>query len=301
MTNVSISTTWGQRYENVAEFIHDAREFGFTHMELNSSLDHERLKELLASEGLLISSIHAPCPNTFTRKGIKASSLSLAALNEDERREAINFTRSTIELAGEVGAKAVVVHAGWAHMKTEMERDLRRLYEQGLADTSEFDEFRHRLIQTRESVAFPHVEAAKKSLSELVSHARASGIRLGLENRVDYHEIPNLGEMRDILAELDSEVVGYWHDVGHAEIQSRIGFTPHGDWLTALRDRIIGVHLHDVRDLSDHHAPGIGDLDWDFIARNLPIDALRVCEIGEWNSWKDASQAVTFLRTKGIL
>ena len=64
---------------------------------------------------------------------------------------------------------------------------------------------------------------------------------------------------------------------------------------------MIGIHLHDVRGIDDHYAPGIGDLDWDLVARNIPKDAIRVCELANWNAPENVAGAVTFLRSKGIL
>lgn len=301
MTEISLSTMWSLKYKSMAGFVRKAREFGFTHLELNASLTPEKLDELLAIEGLPISSVHAPCPNARNREGVEANALSLSALNEDERREAVDFTKATIDLAQRVGAKFVVVHAGWVVMNPGLEHEMRRLYEQGQASSDEFNSIKAKLMAAREFFACPHLEAAKESLLDLAGYARSRGVRIGLENRSDYHEIPTIDEMLDILGELPPEAAGYWHDVGHAEIQSRLGFTPHEDWFAALSDRMLGVHLHDIRGLSDHQAPGIGEQDWDMIAANIPEAAVRVCEIVQWNKVKDARHAVPFLRGKGIV
>ena len=208
---------------------------------------------------------------------------------------------STIDLAAEVGAKVVVLHAGYAEMNPEMEKDLRSLWNKGIMESPQFTELKCKLIEVRQFLACPHVDAAKESLLNIAAYARPKGVKLALENRVNYHEIPNLDEMMDILCEFQPEVMGYWHDVGHAQIQSRTGFTPHEDWFVALADRLVGVHLHDVRGLQDHCALGIGDLDWSLIAANLPADTIRVCEIGEWNDPADAHRSVSFLTDKGII
>lgn len=291
---------WSLRYKDMAGFIRDALEFGFTHLELNSSLTPERLKDLLDIGEMPVSSVHAPCPNVQTAEGI-ASSLSLSTLDEDERREAIRASKASIDLAARVGAEVVIIHAGYARMKMDMERELRRLYEGGHASGRETETIRTRLMQMRELLAGPNVDAAKENLLELAVHARGQGVRLALENRVNYNEIPSLDEMMDILGEFSPVEMGCWYDVGHAEIQARTGFTPAGDWLGALADRMIGAHLHDLRGLSDHHAPGAGDLDWDSLAENLPPDVIRVCEIADWNEYDDARRVVPFLQGAGII
>ncbi len=61
------------------------------------------------------------------------------------------------------------------------------------------------------------------------------------------------------------------------------------------------MHLHDVRGIRDHCAPGVGSVDWGLIAANLPDAALRVCEIGEWNDVETVPGVVPFLRSQGVL
>lgn len=292
---------WSLKYKTMAEFVRKAREFGFTHLELNTSLTPQMLDELLRTADLPISSVHAPCPNGRNEKGIEANALSLSALDEDERQQAVGFAKASIDLAERVGAGFVIIHAGWVVMNTEWEEGMRHLYEEGRAFSKEFLSLKSQLTAARQMLAAPHLKAAKRSLEELSLYAQRHGIRIGLENRSDYHEIPIPGEMLEILGGLPPETVGYWHDVGHAEMQSRLGLTPHEQWLTALSDRMFGIHLHDIRGLSDHRAPGTGEQDWEMIASRIPKRAVRVCEIARWNRTADARRAVPFLKKKGIL
>lgn len=300
VNNISLSAMWSLNHNDMSRFVQEAYDFGFAHIELSSHLTSERLKQLLNVEGLHVSSIHSPCPNSRSSDGDKASTLSLSSLNEDERQEAVAFARETITLASELEVKIVVLHSGWAELNPDLEMKLRDMYEQGLAETSEYENARCTLVSAREFITCPHMDAAKESLLELAGHARSNGVQLALENRVHYYEIPNIDEMLDILSEFQPEVVGYWHDVGHAEIQARTGFTPHDEWLMALEERMIGVHLHDLNGIRDHQAPGTGDLNWDFIAENLPRNALKVCEIGQWNDPEDTLKTIPFLESKGI-
>jgi hypothetical protein len=56
-----------------------------------------------------------------------------------------------------------------------------------------------------------------------------------------------------------------------------------------------------VRGIRDHCAPGVGNVDWDFIAQNLPPSIIKVCEIGEWNPRGACARALPFLKSQGIL
>jgi hypothetical protein len=59
--------------------------------------------------------------------------------------------------------------------------------------------------------------------------------------------------------------------------------------------------LHDIRGISDHHAPGNGNMNWEMIAKYLPQGIVKVCEIGEWNDEEQMLGVVKFLQKKGIL
>jgi len=74
----------------------------------------------------------------------------------------------------------------------------------------------------------------------------------------------------------------------------------HEEWLSRFKDRMIGVHLHDILGISDHRAPGTGDMDWVMVAEYLPPGIERVCEVGEWNGEEDMLGVVDFLTERGI-
>ncbi len=289
------------RYSHMAEFVREAKEFGFTQVELNSILTPEKLQELLGVGGLKVSSIHCPCPVSLSPRGIWAADLSLSSLDKEERREAIWFAKETIKLAARLGVKAVVIHSGRVELDFSLEEKLHKLYNQGLTESKEYSETKQELISARNSRAGLYLEAARESLKELAEFAGEEGVVLGLENRVYFYEIPALREMQLLLAELPPELVGFWYDIGHAEVQSRLGFTPWQEWLSHFSKRVVGVHLHDVLGIRDHRAPGTGDVDWDFLAQNLPRNIIKVCEIGEWNEREACRRAVPFLKEKGII
>lgn len=124
---------------------------------------------------------------------------------------------------------------------------------------------------------------------------------LGLETRFNFNEIPNMGEMAELLDEVSEHLAGYRHDVGHAEVQQQLGFSFHEEWLLRFRDRMAGIHLHDIRGISDNRAPGKGNLNWEAIAKYLPRGIAKACEIGEWNDEEQMQGVVKFLQNKGIL
>jgi sugar phosphate isomerase/epimerase len=301
LPEVSLSTMWAKgRFSHMAGFAAKVREFGFTHVEPNALVSPIMLNELLKT-AVPISSIHSPCPAVLSSKGSPVSSLSLSSLDMSERTEAVGFTKKTIDLAANVGARVIVLHMGEVPIDLSLQERLYKLHDGGYAQTEEYRETKERLVHQRFSLAPPYVDAARKSLQELSKYSRQKGIMLGLETRFHFNEIPDMDEMAGLLDEVSERLAGYWHDVGHAEVQQQLGFSFHEEWLSRFKDRMVGIHLHDICDISDHHAPGNGNMNWEMIAKHLPQGIVRVCEIGEWNGEEQMQGVIKFLQKKGIL
>jgi len=284
----------------MAEFVAKLRELGFTHAEPNRVVTPPMLAELLKT-GVSISSIHSPCPTVLSSKGIDADRLSLSSLDVSERVEAITFAKKTIDLAANVDARAIVIHMGEVPIDLGLQDRLHRLHDADHAQTKEYRQIRDRLVQQRASLAQPYVDAAKRSLHDLSEYSGQKGIMLGVETRFHFNEIPSADEMAELLGEVPRQLAGYWHDTGHAQVQQQLGFAFHEEWLSRFGDRMVGIHLHDIRGISDHHAPGKGNMNWEMIAKYLPGRIVKVCEIGEWNDEERMKGAVRFLRDRGIL
>lgn len=277
-----------------------ARQLGFTHIEPNAFVTPAMLRDLLET-GVPISSIHSPCPAVLSHAGAPVIKLSLSSLDEIERTEAISFAKKTIDIAAVVHARAIVLHMGEVPIDLNLQNRLYGLDDGTYAQAREYQQAKERLFRQRCSLAPPYVDAARKSLRDLSLYSQGKGIMLGLETRLHLSEIPNIDEMSELLEGASQDLAGYWHDVGHAEVQQRLGFSCHEEWLSRFRGRMVGVHLHDIRALSDHQAPGTGDMNWGMIARYLPQGIVRVCEIGEWNGEDQMRPVIDLLRQKGIL
>jgi sugar phosphate isomerase/epimerase len=304
MSVISISTMWAQqdRFEDIEAFRRTVADFGYTAIEVSHSTDGPRLEQLLKDGPIGLSSLHAPTPRSRLADGRWNSDANLASPDEAERRAAMEATCLTLDYAGRAGLEYVVVHLGGVgNTMTDFERQLRRLYDSGIRDGDEVENLRLKAREHRTAGAEAHLEAATRSLRELTDHAAKFGIAIGLENRYHYHEIPNPAEAADLVADYPNEVAGYWHDVGHAEVQHRIGLIDRHAWFPRLSTRTIGTHLHDVDGIGDHRAPGNGDVDWSYIARGLPKTALRVFEIDQRQPDSLVASAPQYLRDRGVI
>ena len=225
----------------------------------------------------------------------------ISSPDEDCRQQGVTSVKHSIEMAEKYHVKTVVVHAGHVSMDMTHERKLRELYQAGLKESSEYQETKNLLQETRLKQIGPRWEAVIKSLKELMQYAAQYGVRLGLENRYHYFDIPTQDEMSELLALGDAEQLGFIYDVGHATVMERLGFFPSEPWLQRFGERIYGTHLHDVIGLSDHQAPGMGEVDFRKVARYLPKEAFRTVEVMSFNTPEQVKNGMNLLVESGCV
>ncbi len=290
-----------ERYGDMHDFALDAQRFGFDAIEVSHSTPQDKFERLLNGSGATVSSIHAPAPRVQVN-GKPNGSLNLAALDDEEFRLAIEHTKRTIDHAAATDARFVVVHLGGAgNTMLDSERSMRRMFDSGTRSGAEYEQLRRETLEKRAEIAPPWFERARESLAELVSYVGDRRIAIGLENRLHHHEFPLPGEALELLKDYAPSVAGYWHDVGHAEVQARLGYVDKREWLTKAGSRTIGCHLHDVDGIGDHRAPGRGDVEWDYLAEGLPPSALRVFEINHHEPEESVAGAIAFLKERGVV
>ena len=287
-------------YEDLYEFSCDAESWGYDAVEANAYVKSPDMLERLAAGPLPLSSLHNPIPNLDSPRGMRAYDLNLAAIDEDERVEAVWFARQTIGHAARLGARAVVLHMGHVPVSRETQREFHRMWHQGMMGTPEYRGLHEGIPALRARSAGRHLERALRTLRELEPLAAEHGVMLGIETRHNMHELPNIDEAGVMLSETSPEVVGYWHDTGHAATHELLGYATHEEWLSRYSHRLIGIHLHDMNVERDHQCPGAGELDWNMIASYLPASAIRVCELGEWNTRQCVERTPEFLEDAGI-
>ncbi len=299
VNGLALSTMWGiGRFKDVAEFIAAGSEIGFTHFELNHGVNSTMIDGLDLS-GYRIPSIHEPCPADVSVGELRRRNWLVSAANEQEREHGVAAIRRSIDLAHRLGATAVIVHPGKVDIDSTPELQMMGMYRRNQSTSAEYRRAQEQLMSARAARAKTNVDAVRRSLIELAEYARPLGIRLGLENRYHYHEIPSPDELDILLGIGYEDVIGFWYDVGHAQVLDRLGFYPHEEWLKRFSSRMIGVHLHDVVGIDDHRAAGTGEVDWGMVARYVPKHALHTCEFQNNNSPQEIQAGVAFLVKQG--
>ena len=302
---LSFSTMWAQqpRFEtDLAAFRRVVASYGFDGIEVSHSTDEAGLAVLTGAGEIALTSLHAPTPRRKLADGRMNGDANLASTDATERALAVAETKRTLDYASRRGLPKVVLHLGGVgNSMTELERGLRRLVEGGEGAGGEASQAREELSRWRREHAGAYLEAAKRSLRELVDYAAPLGVAIGLESRLHYHEIPHPDEALELLQGYGADEAGYWHDVGHCEVQARLGMIDRAAWFPTLTSRTIGAHLHDVDGILDHRAPGAGDVDWAYIAQGLPATALRVFEIDQRQGDEAVKASIEYLRSRGVV
>ncbi|MBN1870585.1 MAG: TIM barrel protein [Candidatus Omnitrophica bacterium] len=288
---LAISTSWMDEHLDMEHWLSWIKNLGFNAVELSYSFTEKQLKEcelLLREMKIPVCSVHnfCPVPNDGPSGRHSSNYYRLSAVDERERQQAVKWTNLTVDTAEHVGAGVVVIHAGTLDFEDERSPWLFHLYSNGQKDTDAFRQERERILQLREEKRRPYIAALEQSLNEIVVYSRKKNIKIGLETRYYPIEIPNFQEIGYFLGLYDEDELGYWHDVGHAEMNDRLGIRPHMDFLEAYKDRLIGVHLHGIKGKRDHFAPFEGDMD---LERFLPYFGPDVLKVVESKPYADAS------------
>jgi sugar phosphate isomerase/epimerase len=301
MWNAALSTMWSfGLFSCLEDFFSGARQLGFDRFEINHQVDSRMLKGIDLNS-LLIGSVHEPCPSDISTGILKTRNWLVSAVDEDCRQQGVRAIRRTVDMARDIGTRVIVVHPGRVDADPQLERELWDSFEAGQAETPRYAALKEDLIAARAALADANLDAVRKSLVELADYAGRAGIQLGLENRNYYLEIPLPHELDMLLDLSDDGRLGFWYDVGHAQIFDCLGFYPHETWLRRYASRMLGVHLHDVQGLRDHFAPGLGEVDWAMVAEYLPEDVLRVCEIRGHNTPEQVTAGMRLLAEMGIV
>ena len=292
--DASLSSMWARnKFSKLGDFFLAAERFGFSKIELNHQVDSGMLSRVDLKK-YTISSIHEPCPADIPVETLKARDWMISSPDEDCRQQGVASIKRTIELAGSLSVRTVVVHAGHVSLDMVLEKKLRSLYGEGLIESAVYEEVKSLMMDRRLKLIGPRLEAVGKSLKELLDFACRFEVRLGLENRYHYFDIPTQDELSALLELAEPDRLGFTYDVGHSMAMDRLGFYPNEMWLKRFGGRILGAHLHDVIGISDQYAPGLGEVDFRMVAGYLPKEAFRTIEVMSFNT---PEQVKTGLKT----
>lgn len=277
---LALSTSWITNINNSGkQIVDEIKNLGFDCIELGFSLTQKDVSQIYANQGLRVLSLHnyCPIPNSLPKGKALPDCYSLSSSDTEERKKAIKFTKRTIITAKKFKAKAVVLHAGRVEIE-DCTKQLIKIKVAKKAPCCEFESLKEFAIRKRKEEKAKFLDAIFLSLRELSDFAYNLGVALGIENRIYIREIPNYEEIKIFLDNFNKRGVYYWHDTGHAYILEKLGFARHRDYLNAYKEYLLGIHLHDVKDFTDHKAPFSGEIDFSMLKPYLKKSTIKVIE-----------------------
>jgi sugar phosphate isomerase/epimerase len=279
----SFSTCWNSaRHTDGRAMLREIRELGFEYAELSHGIRISLVPgiyEAVNAGEIKISTLHNFCP---LPTGIEKPSPNLFEFSSDRERDrqlAVKHTLNTLDFAVKIGAPLVVLHFGSMNLKDYTSK-LTELLSRGEKGSPKFLKLVAEANAARAAKKKGFYDRSRDTLRELYGEAKIRGLKFGIEIREAVEELPVESDFPSLLAEFPAPTVYYWHDVGHAQIKSDLGFINHAQFLAERADRLAGFHIHDVKfPARDHFPPGGGDIDFAALAPFVKPEHIKVFEL----------------------
>ena len=304
---ISVSTAWNATSSDSGKKIAEQiLSLGIKNIELGFSINEQMLEQILELKKqniIAISSVHNYCPvlpgykpGTFT-----PDFFSLSSPDELQRQKAVSLTKRSIDTVVKVGAKHLIVHAGRVEM-AQRTKELIGLFNSGKRDTEEYSDLLSQIKKERDQKKQPFIDAIVKSLDEIIQYAGLEGVNICVENRFYHREIPSFDELGLFFKLFNGKNnFFYWYDLGHAQVGQNLGFVKNIEYLESFKDKIAGMHMHDVSGTHDHQVPGLGDFDFSLLKPYLKKTTIKVLEIHQPATAEQIKTSIAHLKNAGIL
>jgi sugar phosphate isomerase/epimerase len=194
----------------------------------------------------------------------------------------MDMTFKTLEIAAEFKAHYLVLHMGSVPMPSKKwTKPLTAMVAAGQQNTPAYVKEKIAFVKKREKIAPLYYHRAIEALEKIAEKAAEYGVKLAVESRSRYEDMPSEREMVLLQAHFaDNPWVGYWHDFGHVQLKHNLGLLDHPEWLRRISPHIIGGHLHDVQwPERDHRTPFTGELVYQDLLPYFPKDCPIVWEL----------------------
>lgn len=293
----ALSLSWNNnKFRSAERQIEEVNKAGFRAIELNFSLTEKKLSQisnLFKNGKIKVLSCHnfCPIPKGLSVKQALPDYYSLSSLNDKKRRLALKYSKISVDIAARLKAKVVIFHCGRVEMP-DASKQLMRLFAAGKKDSPLFKDLASRMQREREKTKKAFLEKAGLSIKELSAYAKKRGVKVALENRVYYPEIPQLEEVENLLNETGAF---FWFDTGHACIMEKLWQVSLLEYLKRYSSRLIGVHLHDVAGMQDHLVPGTGEFNFRSLRPYINAKTIKVIEAHFPATSQELTRSISFL------
>ena len=290
---LAFSSCWNNhRHTDGEAMIEEIVDLGFSHIELSHGMTIAKLPGIRKAfqRGLFTcAGVHNYFPAPVEVMIDAPDAYEFTSHRAFDRQRALDLTLRTLEIAAEFGAAYLVLHMGsvpmnprkWSHVLTDM-------LAAGGSHSPEFVKTKIAFVRKREKIAPLYYHRACEALATIAGHAAQAGVKLAVESRSHFEDMPTEREMSRLQEHFaDNQWVGYWHDFGHVQLKHNLGLLDHAQWLEHIAPHLMGGHVHDVEwPARDHRVPFSGMIDYAPLLAFFPPDCPLVWEL---NSSREAA------------
>ncbi len=301
---LAFSTCWNNsRHHDGEEMIREIVELGFRHIELSHGMTVAKLPGIRRAfeRGLFIcAGVHNYFPSPVEVMIDAPDAYEFTSHRAIDRKRAMDMTLRTLDVAAEFGARYLVLHMGSVPMKpAKWTRPLTAAVADGQAHDRSFTKHKIAFVKKREKTGPLYYHRAIEALEEIAARAAELEVKLAVESRSRYEDVPSEREMIELQQHFsDNPWVGYWHDFGHVQLKHNLGLLDHEQWLATISPHLIGGHVHDVEwPARDHRVPFAGTLDYASLLRHFPAGCPLVWELSPTRDAADIRAALETWRT----
>jgi sugar phosphate isomerase/epimerase len=279
--------------------IEEIVDLGFSHIELSHGMTIAKLPGIQKAfkRGIFTcSGVHNYFPSPVEVMIDAPDAYEFTSHRPFDRQRAMDMTLRTLELAAEFHAGYLVLHMGSVPMNPKRwTSPLTAMVAAGEAHGKKFIKSKIAFVKKREKIAPLYYHRALEALTTIADRAAELGIKLAVESRSRYEDMPTEREMLALQAHFaDHPSVGYWHDFGHVQLKHNLGLLDHAEWLERVSPHLIGGHVHDVEwPARDHRVPFSGTLDYAALLKFFPPGCPLVWELSPTREAAEIRSAIT--------
>ena len=282
----AFSSCWNNsRHTDGESMIEEIVDLGFSHIELSHGMTIAKLpgiKKAFNRGIFTCSGVHNYFPPPVEVMIDAPDAYEFTSHRPYDRQRAMDMTLRTLDMAAEFGAHYLVLHMGSVPMNPKKwTQPLTAMVAEGRGRHPDFVKTKLAFVRKREKVAPLYYHRAIEALTTIAERAAEVGVKLAIESRSRFEDMPNEREMLNLQSHFaDNPWVGYWHDFGHVQLKHNLGLLDHMEWLETISPHLIGGHVHDVEwPARDHRVPFSGTLDYAALLRFFPSGVPLVWEL----------------------
>lgn len=283
---LAFSSCWNNhRHTDGEAMIEEIVKLGFSNIELSHGMTIAKLPGIMKAHerGLFTcSGVHNYFPAPVEVMIDAPDAYEFTSHRAFERQRALDMTLRTLDIAAQFKAQYLVLHMGSVPLNPKAwTRPLTTTVAAGGQRSADFIKAKLAFVKKREKIGPLYFHRAIEALTTLAARAAEVGVKLAIESRSRFEDIPTEREMIALQTHFaENPWVNYWHDFGHVQLKHNLGLLDHLEWLEKIAPHLLGGHVHDVQwPARDHRTPFSGSLDYAALLKFFPVDCPLIWEL----------------------